>query len=331
MTELTFASGLGLKHGYSAGENGWEAGMELNLRLLNMLVQGGAISLTATPPGSPTDGDVYLVAPSATGIWSGKDGQVAAYYASNWYYATPTPGMRIWDNTIGNYREWRGSTPRWQRAPTRGLFDLGVMPALSTGTQIGVSGTVTVVENPGRSISITNTNPPVDSSKFLSGVAFAVPTAPYRIAVFCMSDSMSANYPSVNIGWYDSGSGKIENIACLLASSQAGAYEHDTWNTNTSFANFDTLSNKGLVIANSGVWLGLADDGAGNVSMQTSATGGVWFTLKTLVKSSSFLGSSGYDDKFIVGTTWDENTGGGMQQSVSFLSIDLDGLDRKVG
>ncbi len=51
----------------------------------------------ATPPGSPVDGDAYIVAASATGAWAGKDEQIA-YYSSGWQFIAPQEGMTLWLN-----------------------------------------------------------------------------------------------------------------------------------------------------------------------------------------------------------------------------------------
>lgn len=48
--------------------------------------------LTA-PPGSPADGDCYLVADSATGGWAGKDGLIAFRMSTGWLYITPREGF----------------------------------------------------------------------------------------------------------------------------------------------------------------------------------------------------------------------------------------------
>jgi len=50
--------------------------------------------LTA-PPGGESDGDRYLVGGSATGAWSGHDGEIAAYY-SGWVFFTVLEGWRMW-------------------------------------------------------------------------------------------------------------------------------------------------------------------------------------------------------------------------------------------
>tara|TARA_Y100001973_G_scaffold80256_2_gene118066 strand:+ start:23211 stop:25253 length:2043 start_codon:yes stop_codon:yes gene_type:complete len=49
----------------------------------------------ATPPGSPSSGDRYLVAATGAGGWSGKDNQVAEYDGSAWEYTSPSEGMHV--------------------------------------------------------------------------------------------------------------------------------------------------------------------------------------------------------------------------------------------
>lgn len=48
--------------------------------------------LTA-PPGSPADGDCYLVAASATGAWAGHDGEIAYRMNTAWEFIEPVEGM----------------------------------------------------------------------------------------------------------------------------------------------------------------------------------------------------------------------------------------------
>lgn len=50
----------------------------------------------ATPPGSPSDGDAYIVAASPTGDWAGQAGNIAIYDTTNgWQFVTPTGGMSL--------------------------------------------------------------------------------------------------------------------------------------------------------------------------------------------------------------------------------------------
>lgn len=50
----------------------------------------------ATPPGSPSEGDRYIVAASATGDWAGEEGNVAAYQSGAWAFYTPQDGWFAW-------------------------------------------------------------------------------------------------------------------------------------------------------------------------------------------------------------------------------------------
>lgn len=52
----------------------------------------------ATPPGSPADGDCYLVAASPTGAWSGQAGKLAFYLSTAWAFITAKEGMTAYVN-----------------------------------------------------------------------------------------------------------------------------------------------------------------------------------------------------------------------------------------
>lgn len=47
----------------------------------------------ADPPGSPTNGQRYLIIATASGAWAGKETQIAQYVTNAWQYTTPTEGM----------------------------------------------------------------------------------------------------------------------------------------------------------------------------------------------------------------------------------------------
>jgi len=50
----------------------------------------------AAPPGSPSDGDTYLVAASATGDWAGEDGKIAYLVDGAWRFYPPFSGARAY-------------------------------------------------------------------------------------------------------------------------------------------------------------------------------------------------------------------------------------------
>lgn len=68
------------------------------LQVLDALVQPVAQTITATPPTTvlADAGKRWIIDDSATGVWSGKDGQVALCTGADlWRYFTPTEGWRF--------------------------------------------------------------------------------------------------------------------------------------------------------------------------------------------------------------------------------------------
>jgi len=61
--------------------------------------------LTA-PPGSPANGDAYLVAATATGAWTGQEGKIAVYY-DGWVFVALKGGAIAYVQDEG---EWLGYT-----------------------------------------------------------------------------------------------------------------------------------------------------------------------------------------------------------------------------
>lgn len=49
-----------------------------------------------SPPVSPVKGDRYIVGPSATGAWSGKDDYIAWYDGAAWKFDQPFDGWLVW-------------------------------------------------------------------------------------------------------------------------------------------------------------------------------------------------------------------------------------------
>lgn len=84
---------LGLKAGYSLGEDGWGEDMTRNLLLLSVLAQGGVLSVVSATPGSPSDNDVYLFADDHPT----EPNKIAVRDAGAWVLITPLEGWRVYD------------------------------------------------------------------------------------------------------------------------------------------------------------------------------------------------------------------------------------------
>jgi hypothetical protein len=54
-------------------------------------------SITSTPPASPSKGNRYIVGVAATGVWAGRDGNIAWYDGLQWQFDIPGPGWGVFN------------------------------------------------------------------------------------------------------------------------------------------------------------------------------------------------------------------------------------------
>jgi len=64
---------------------------------------------TSTPPGSPTPGDRYIVAATATGAWAGKEDSIADWNGATWEFTDPVAGLTTYVTAETEYFTWNGS------------------------------------------------------------------------------------------------------------------------------------------------------------------------------------------------------------------------------
>jgi hypothetical protein len=57
--------------------------------------QQEVLTMTSTPPVSPTEGDRYIVGASATGDWTGHDDYIAEYTSGTWVFLAPQTRMGV--------------------------------------------------------------------------------------------------------------------------------------------------------------------------------------------------------------------------------------------
>lgn len=80
------------------------------IRLLDGMVQLAVVSRVLTaPPGSPTDGDRYIVASGATGLWTGWDLNVAFWIDGAWVRLIPRPGWVAYSVADADFYSWTGA------------------------------------------------------------------------------------------------------------------------------------------------------------------------------------------------------------------------------
>ncbi len=103
-----------------------------------------------TPPGSPTNGQVYLVGTSPTGAFASQNDNLAVRRAGAWEFVSPYDGATIWDKDSG--AEYRYTSSAWaavQVAPpaiTRVFeYDFAVSGTTSTIDITGLAEYVQII------------------------------------------------------------------------------------------------------------------------------------------------------------------------------------------
>ena len=80
------------------------------LRAIDAVIQLSAIDRDlATPPGSPTEGDIYIPAATATGDWVGHEDEITFYVDGAWQFLVPKEGWRTWLQDEDIEVHWTGS------------------------------------------------------------------------------------------------------------------------------------------------------------------------------------------------------------------------------
>lgn len=85
------------------------------IRILETVTNLVAISASIdTPPVSPNDGDVYVLANGTTGVWVGHEDALAISIAGSWFYVPAEEGWIVWvDDIAGRITYGVGSPAGW--------------------------------------------------------------------------------------------------------------------------------------------------------------------------------------------------------------------------
>ncbi len=78
------------------------------LRLLDAVVQLSVLATQTVPPGSPVDGQRWIVGSGGTAAWAGQDNKIALW-SSGWNFIRPGAGWLAFDQAASALRLWSGS------------------------------------------------------------------------------------------------------------------------------------------------------------------------------------------------------------------------------
>jgi hypothetical protein len=88
------------------------------------------------PPAAPAQGECWIVAPGASGDWSGRDSMLAMWSEGGWRFVAPLPGTSAWNKAASLPLQWDGYQWREGQLACSGLLVNGLQ--VIGGRQAGV-------------------------------------------------------------------------------------------------------------------------------------------------------------------------------------------------
>lgn len=104
---------VGFVWGYSPHDDGWGVGSyNPGFAALDTLLFATIIDTLNDPPGSPVNGDRYIVGDSPTGAWAGQAKKIAVYLSIGgpaWVFYTPKLAWRAFDQSTQAFKRYTGT------------------------------------------------------------------------------------------------------------------------------------------------------------------------------------------------------------------------------
>ena len=218
------------------------------LRLLDAMVQLSVLDRDLTaPPAMPADGDRYIVASGATGLWAGWDLNVTTWVDGVWMRLVPRPGWLAWIADEAIFFVWNGSA--WQ----------------SVGVPQDVSDAI---------FSLVNDADPTKRALFsLSGIStattrtFTLPNTSSELAILAGTQTFNGN-KTFSGNLTASGTVTMSGAAATIGTSVAtSTYGMGTGATTTGVTKTVNLGTGGASGSNTVVNIGSPTAGAGGTTV----------------------------------------------------------------
>ena len=217
------------------------------LRVLDAVVQLSVLDRDlTTPPGSPIDGDRYIVASGGTGLWAGWDQNVTTWVDGVWMRLVPRPGWLTWIADEATVAVWTGTI--WKLV----------------GVPQDVSDAI---------FSLVNDADPTKRALFsLSGIStattrtFTLPNTSSELAILAGTQTFTGNKTF---------SGTLTASAATAtigASAATSTYGMGTGATTTGLTKTVNLGTGGASGSNTVVNIGSATSGAGGTTVVNTPT-----------------------------------------------------------
>lgn len=325
---------LGLLENGAAGEEHYDELMR-QWRGLDLLVQARVLDKDLTsPPGSPANGDAYIVAASPTGAWSGQAGKIARWTTrlspAAWEFFTPREGWRVdvQDEDIA-YR-YTGSA--W--AAAAGTGDVTGPGSSTSGNLASFSGTSgKILQDSGVAPSTdatlaSNSNTKLPTEQAVKGYVDAkVAGLSWKQAVRAATTTAGTLASSFENGDVIDGV-TLATGDRILVKNQATGSENGIYTVNASGApTRATDADSGVELVNASVYV---SEGTANADTQWTCTTNAPITVGTTALAFAQLtsggsgtigGSTGATDNALLRA---DGTGGSTLQSTGIIVSDND-------
>ena len=111
---------------------------------LDAIASGGILARQSSPPGSPAEGDSYLVTATATGLWAGQEDSIAYFYNGGWSFVPPASGLVFFSVGDGEFYYYNGSwTPATREVRELWIGAGAMVPRTTNGAAPGTTETGT--------------------------------------------------------------------------------------------------------------------------------------------------------------------------------------------
>ncbi len=144
------------------------------VRMLDAIVQLSVRDRDlAAPPPAPADGDRHIVAAAASGAWTGKSGEIAAYQDGAWAFYTPREGWTAWIADEDKLLAFNGSS--WVDAGTfTSVPLLGINATADATNKLAVSSEAILFNHNGAGVQEKlNKNAAGDTASMLFQTGFS--------------------------------------------------------------------------------------------------------------------------------------------------------------
>lgn len=208
---------LGIWSGYTPGDNGWTSQHNSNWDAIDTLSQLTVKDIaTTTPPGSPGNGDAYIVPSGATGAWVSQTNKIAVWFSRNsaWTFFTPKNGWEAYVQTKSAFYTYNGTA--WVPNSVVGLSY--VLAQLTADQALTAGAFATVIYNNEVTDLLSEYNP-------ANGQFVAARTGKYIISAFAHVSGF-ADGTNLAVSLFKNGTEFMrlgEQLPRALASASAGS------------------------------------------------------------------------------------------------------------